>query len=35
MWRLKKTIADMKYDTEQSIKLEWLYKVGSQCQFNS
>ena len=25
----------MKYDTEQSMKLESLYKVGSECELNS
>ena len=27
--------AEMKSDTEQTIKLEWLYKVGSECKLNS
>ena len=34
-WRLMKAIADMKCDTEQTMKLEWLYKVGSDCELNS
>ena len=25
----------MKYDTEQTMKLEYLYKVGSECDLNS
>ena len=25
----------MKCDTEQTMKLEWLYKVGSECELNS
>ena len=25
-----KAIAEMKLDTEQTMKLEWLYKVGSE-----
>ena len=29
-----KTIAKMKSDSEQIMKLEWLYKVGSECQLN-
>ena len=27
--------AKMKCDTEQTMKLEWLYKVGSGCELNS
>ena len=34
-WRLTKTIAEMKCDTEQTMKLEWLCKVGSECELNS
>ena len=30
-----KAIAKMKSDTEQKMKLEQLYKVGSDCEFNS
>ena len=30
-----KAIAEMKSDTEQTMKLEWLYKVGSECKLNS
>ena len=30
-----KPIAEMKLDTEQTIKLEWLYKVGCECELNS
>ena len=28
-----KAIAKMKLDTEQTMKLEWLYKVGSVCEW--
>ena len=35
MWRLMKAIAEMKSDIEQTVKLEWLYKVGSECELNS
>ena len=28
-------IAEIKLDTEREIKLEWLYKVGSECELNS
>ena len=31
----KKAIAEMKCGTEQTMKLEWLYKVGSECELNS
>ena len=34
-WKLTKAIAEMKLDTEQMMKLEWLYKVGSECELNS
>ena len=30
-----KAITEMKLDTEQTMKLEYLYKVGSECEFNS
>ena len=30
-----KAIAEMKYDTEQTMKLEKLYKVGSECELGS
>ena len=30
-----KVIAEMKSDTEQTVKLEYLYKVGSDCELNS
>ena len=30
-----KAIAEMKLDTEQMIKLEQFYKVGSECNLNS
>ena len=33
--RLMKAIAKMKLDTEQTMKLEWLYKVDSECELNS
>ena len=35
MWRLTKAIAEMKSDTEQTMKLEWLYKVDFECELNS
>ena len=35
MWRLTKAIAEMKLDTEQTMKLELLYKVGSEWKLNS
>ena len=35
MWRLMKVRAEMKLDTEQTMKLVWLYKVGSECELNS
>ena len=28
------TISKIKYETEESMKLEQLYKVGSQCKVN-
>ena len=28
-------IVEMKLDTEQTMKLEYLYKVGSECNLNS
>ena len=28
------SIAEMKLDTEQTMKLEELYKVGSECKLN-
>ena len=34
-WRLMKAIAKMKPDTEQTMKLEWLCKVGLGCELNS
>ena len=30
-----KTIAEMKLDIEQTMRLEELYKVGSECELNS
>ena len=30
-----KAIAEMKSDTEQTMKLEYLYKVGSECELNA
>ena len=35
IWPLTKAIAQMKGDTEQTMKYEYLYKVGSDSQFNS
>ena len=35
MWRLAKAIAETNPDAEQPIKLEWLYKVYSDCKLNS
>ena len=35
MWRLTKAIAEIKLDTEQTMKLELLHKVGSECELNS
>ena len=40
-FRLKQTcrqtqaITEIKCDTEQTMKLEWLYKVESECELNS
>ena len=34
-WRLTKAIAEIKCDTEQTMKLEELYKVGSEWELNS
>ena len=34
-WRLTKTVAEMKPDTEQTMKLEWSYKVRSECELNA
>ena len=34
-WRLTKAIIKTKLDTEQTMKLEWLYKVGSECELNT
>ena len=31
----EKAIAEMKSDTEQMMKLEQLYKGGSECELNS
>ena len=30
-----KAMAEMKLDTKQTMKLELLYKVGSECDLNS
>ena len=35
MWGLTKAIAKMKLDTEQTMKLEQLYSIGSECKLNS
>ena len=35
MWQLTKETAEMQPDTEQMMELEWLYKVGSECELNS
>ena len=29
-----KVEAEIKFDTEQTIKLDWLYKNGSECELN-
>ena len=29
-----KAIAEMKYDTELKMKLEQMFKVGSECELN-
>ena len=34
-WRLTKAITEMEYDTEQKMKLDVVYKVGSECELNS
>ena len=34
-WGLTKAMAEMEPNTEQTMKLEWLYKVGSECELNS
>ena len=34
MWQLTKEIAELKCDTEETIKLESLYKIGSECELN-
>ena len=34
MLRLTKATAEMERDTEQTMKLEYLYKVGSECDLN-
>ena len=33
--QLMKAIANMKLDTEETIKLEWVHKVDSECELNS
>ena len=33
MCQLTKAMAEMKSDTDQKMKLEWMYKVGSECEF--
>ena len=35
MWQLIKTIAEMKLDTEQTMKLDKLFKVGSESELSS
>ena len=30
----RRQTAERKCDTEQTIKLEWLYKAGSECELN-
>ena len=30
-----KAIFEIKSETEQNMKMEWLYKVGSECELNS
>ena len=30
---MSKAIAKMKSDTEQGMKSEWVYKVGSECDW--
>ena len=34
-WRLTKTMAEIKSRNEETIKLEWLYKVATKCELNS
>ena len=34
-WRLMKAIAEMKLDTDQTVKLKQLHKVGSEWKLNS
>ena len=34
VWWLTKAIAEMKSDNEQTMKLEQLYKVSSECELN-
>ena len=31
---LPRQTAEMKCDTEQIMKLEWLYKIGPECKLN-
>ena len=33
--QLTKTTTEIKTDTEQTMKLESLYKIGSECELNS
>lgn len=33
MQQMSKAIAKMKSDTEQEMKSEWVYKVGSECDW--
>ena len=33
--RLTKALTEMKRETEQTMKLEWPYKIGSECELNS
>ena len=35
MWSLQQTKAEMKADAKQTMKSEWLYKAGTQCELNS
>ena len=35
IWRLTKAIFEMKCDTEETMKLELLYKVSYECELNS
>ena len=34
-WQLIKVIVEMKLDTKQMTKLEYLYKFGSECELNA